>query len=145
LPVFETVVWATDGSEAAGRALPYARGLLRADSTLVVVHVREQLVGRTGGQPEYAHDESVERGIRHQVEWLRDDGVDVKLHLVTSLEGNAARAVAETATELGADVIVLGTRGQSPLAGAILGSVTQRLLHLARCAVLAVPPLVSER
>jgi nucleotide-binding universal stress UspA family protein len=144
--MFETVVWATDGSATAERALPYALALGQAATgKLVVVHVRELLVGRAGGQPVYADDDTIEREIRQRVELLRADGVDVTLKLVTSLDGNAARAVAETATECGADVIVVGTRGQAPLAGVILGSVTQRLLHLARCAVLAIPPLRSEQ
>jgi nucleotide-binding universal stress UspA family protein len=143
--MFETVVWATDGSETAERALPYALALGRAATgKLVVVHVRELLVGRAGGQPVYADEDTIERKIRQRVELLRADGVDVTLELVTSLDGNAARAVAETAAECGADVIVVGTRGRAPLAGVILGSVTQRLLHVARCAVFAVPPLRSE-
>ena len=40
------------------------------------------------------------------------------------------------------DVRVQGdrTRGHTPLAGLLLGGVTQRLLHIAPCPVLAVPP-----
>lgn len=48
--------------------------------------------------------------------------------------------IAERARELGADAIVVGTRGHGPVAGLLLGSVTQRLLHIAECPVLAVPP-----
>ena len=43
------------------------------------------------------------------------------------------------ATEADADLIVAGTRGHSPVAGLLLGSVTQRLLHIARRPVLTVP------
>jgi nucleotide-binding universal stress UspA family protein len=137
--VFSTVVWATDGSETSQRALPYALELA-AGGLLVVVHVCELLVGRLGGQPAYADDEDTERAIREQVEELRDEGVDVSLRLVTTLEANAAPAIAQAAAKASADVIVVGTRGNAPLAGLLLGSVTQRLLHLAPCPVLAVPP-----
>jgi hypothetical protein len=37
-------------------------------------------------------------------------------------------------------VIVIGTRGHSSIGGLVLGSVTQRLLHVAPYPVLAVPP-----
>ncbi len=39
-------------------------------------------------------------------------------------------------------MIVVGTRGRSPLAGLLAGSVAQRLLHVAPCPVLAVPAAV---
>ena len=48
--------------------------------------------------------------------------------------------IADFARRSQADVIVMGTRGRGQVAGLLLGSVTQRLLHLAHCPVLAVPP-----
>jgi nucleotide-binding universal stress UspA family protein len=48
--------------------------------------------------------------------------------------------IAELARRSQADMIVMGTRGRGQVAGLLLGSVTQRLLHLAPCPVLAVPP-----
>ena len=45
--MFETIVWATDGSDAADHALPYVQGLARVHgATVLVVHSREMLVGR---------------------------------------------------------------------------------------------------
>jgi nucleotide-binding universal stress UspA family protein len=52
--------------------------------------------------------------------------------------------LADTARDAGADVIVAGTRGHAPVAGLLLGSVTQRLLHIAPCPVLAVPAAVGS-
>jgi nucleotide-binding universal stress UspA family protein len=46
---------------------------------------------------------------------------------------------AEIARAVGADVIVVGIRGHTQLAGLLLGSITQRLLHVAPCPVLAIP------
>jgi nucleotide-binding universal stress UspA family protein len=143
--MFETVIWATDGSPMADRALPAAKELAsHAGSKLVVLHVRELLVGRAGGYPVYAdEDETVER-IKKQAEELRDQGFTITLKLVTALDPNPAHALAESITDLGGDIVVVGTRGRGPVAGLFLGSVTQRLLHVAPCPVLAVPPLVRE-
>jgi len=55
------------------------------------------------------------------------------------VEGNLiANAVSDTAEELGADLIVMGTHGRSGLAHAFLGSVAERTLRRAPCPVLTV-------
>ena len=51
--------------------------------------------------------------------------------------------IADAAKENEADVIVVGSRGYGRIAGVLLGSVTQRLLHVAPCPVLAVPTKVA--
>jgi nucleotide-binding universal stress UspA family protein len=54
--------------------------------------------------------------------------------------GGPAHPIAEIADEANADLIVAGTRGHSQIAGLLVGSVTQRLLHIAHRPVLVVPP-----
>lgn len=139
--MFKTVVWATDGSEAADRSLPYAKALAAGgDRTLVVVHSKELLVGRAAGYPVHADEDELEAKIRRQVDEARDEGLDATLKLARGAAPGAAHMIADMAREVGADVIVVGTRGHAPVAGLLLGSVTQRLLHIASCPVLAVPP-----
>lgn len=48
------------------------------------------------------------------------------------LEGEPAEAVAAEADRIGADVIVIGARGRSPLAGLLLGSTARSLLRATR-------------
>ena len=140
-PMFDTVIWATDGSEAAQKALPFAKTLAASPGTkLVVAHVREILSGRAGGYPARADEEDVIAALKQQVDQLRNDGFDASLEIVTSFDPNAAHALADVALQVGGDVIVVGTRGRGVVAGLLLGSVAQRLLHVAHCPVLAVPP-----
>jgi nucleotide-binding universal stress UspA family protein len=144
--MFETIVWASDGSESADRALPFALEFAERESaTLVVAHVRELLVGRGGGFPVYADEDELLHKIEAQVEELRETGFSVTLQLATATSSTPARLVAQIAEDAGADLIVVGTRGHRPFAGAFLGSVTQHLLHDAHCPVLAVPPLLTAK
>ncbi len=59
--------------------------------------------------------------------------------MTSVMVGGAAHPIASIADDADADLIVCGTRGHSAVAGLLLGSVTQRLLHLARQPVLVVP------
>lgn len=137
--MFKTIVWATDGSENADRALPYAKELAEAkDAKLVVAHCREILTGRAGGLPVRADESELVEKIRAQAAELQAVGLGVETEIVTSFE-SPAHVIAEIAAAVGGDVIVVGTRGQTALGGLLLGSVTQRLLHVAHCPVLAVP------
>jgi nucleotide-binding universal stress UspA family protein len=138
---FESILWASDGSEHADRALRYARELAGVNGArLIAVHVKEINAGRTGVYPVQLDEDEVERKIQAQVKDLQDAGLAASYEQQAAAAGNAAHTLADAARELAADVIVMGTRGHAPIAGLLLGSVTQRLLHIAPCPVLAVPP-----
>jgi nucleotide-binding universal stress UspA family protein len=139
--MFKVIVWASDGSEHADRALECARGLTDEGSArLIAVHVKEITVGRGAGYPVQLDEEEVERKIQDQVKDLKDTGLNATYEQLGATAGGAAHALADAAKEAGADLIVVGTRGQGPISGLLLGSVTNRLLHVAPCPVLAVPP-----
>jgi nucleotide-binding universal stress UspA family protein len=140
--MFKRVVWATDGSEAADRALPHAKTFAaEGGGALFVVHCEEMtLPGKGGGSfPRNANEDELQEKIERQVADLSNEGIQASFHLVKSQVGGAAHAIAEIATEEQADVIVVGTRGHTALVGLLLGSVAQRLLHIATCPVVAVP------
>jgi nucleotide-binding universal stress UspA family protein len=139
--MFKVIVWASDGSEHADRALECARGLADEGSArLIAVHVKEITVGRAGGYPVQLDEEDVERKIQDQVKDLKDAGLNANYEQLGTTAGGAAHAIADAAKDAGADLIVVGTRGQGPISGLLLGSVTNRLLHVAPSPVLAVPP-----
>lgn len=133
------IVWATDGSDGADLALAVAVDLAKAGyGRIVALHVDQRLVGRAGGWPAIPDEDDRLDKIRRQVEMLRHEGIDIDLVVRRGSAAPATR-VAAAAQELHADLIVCGTHGRHPLAGAVLGSVAQGLLHEATCPVLAVP------
>jgi|SRR5712691_4881652 len=138
--MFKTILSATDGSETAAKALPYALGLAELDNAkLVIAHVREIFVGRAGGYPVLADESELRERINQQVKDLQSVGREATFIVRTSASGHAARTIAEIAEEVGADLIVVGTHGYGRIAGLLLGSVTQGLLHAGVCPVLAIP------
>src|SRR5262249_58632713 len=52
--------------------------------------------------------------------------------------GDARELINETARELGADLIVMGTHGRRGISRALLGSVAETVVRSAPCAVLTV-------
>lgn len=56
-----------------------------------------------------------------------------------------SKAIVETAGEIGADLIVMGTRGLSGFKHALLGSVTERTIRIAPCPVLSVHAPQTDR
>jgi nucleotide-binding universal stress UspA family protein len=137
--VFNTIVWASDGSPNAERALSVAKALTRESrASLVTVHVVQRFASQRG-LAVHADEEIVEARLKEVVDGLSAEGFDATLKIVNHIGPQAAHEIADVADQVGADLIVVGTRGYGPIAGLVLGSVTLRLLHVAACPVLAVP------
>ena len=140
--MFKKIIWATDGSATADRALELAKSLAKQDgAALIALHSLEELAGPggRGAYPEQADEEDVEAKIGRQVDELVAEGISAQRRVVQGGVTGAAHTIARVASEDGADLIVAGTRGHTTLSGLLLGSVTHRLLHIAPCPVLVVP------
>ena len=140
--MFKKIVWATDGSESADKALDVAKVLAReSGGELIVVHCEEfTLPGKGGGSlPRAANEDDLRAKIDRQVAELSGNGMNVSLESTRAKVGGAAHAIAEAAAAHHSDAIVIGTRGLTPIGGLLVGSVTQRLLHISPCPVIAVP------
>ena len=140
--MFKKIVWATDGSEAADQALEIAtRMASEAGGEVLAVHCIEMTFpGKATGRVQtYADEDDVKTKIERQTTQLSADGVPARMEVTHVEARGTAPAVAEIAREQNGEVIVVGTRGHGPIAGVLLGSVTQRLLHDAPCPVLVVP------
>jgi nucleotide-binding universal stress UspA family protein len=144
--MFSTMVVATDGSEHGDRAVTTAHRLaVESRARVVVVHVKELLLGKSAGYPVAADERDLEAKIEQQISNMKAAGVDAELREHAIVLGGPAPLIAGDAEQVGADLIVAGTHGHNPVVGLLLGSVTQRLLSIAPCPVLVVPPDGNER
>jgi nucleotide-binding universal stress UspA family protein len=76
---------------------------------------------------------------------LTADGFDAELETHRTSHEHPATIIAAAARRHEADAIVLATRGRAPAIGLLTSSVTQRLLHIAPCPVIAVTPARRTR
>ena len=142
--MFVTIVFAIDGSQPSDRAVDYAGRLAKESGSLIVaVHVKEIMAGRAAG-PVHVDEDEILTKVRGQIKQFNDDGIKAELQVTSSMTGGPAHIIADAAVKESADIIVTGTRGHTALAGVFLGSVAQRLLHLAGCPVLVVPDRASR-
>jgi nucleotide-binding universal stress UspA family protein len=142
--VFDTIVWATDGSPNADQALEVAKTLAHDhQASLVVVHIAQHYATKTG-LAVYPDEDVVKAKLEKTVEQLSMEGFRPTLRIVDHVGPQPAHEIADIAREVGADLVVIGTRGHGPVAGLLLGSVVQRLLHVAPCPVVAVPAAPSS-
>lgn len=136
--MFKKIMWATDGSASADRALDLAKSLAQDGATLLAVYSVEYIIGK-GTIPENVDEEERQAKITKQVAELSEAGVNASLKVVQGGVTGAAHTIAKVAEEENVDLIVAGTRGHTVLSGLFLGSVTQRLLYITPCPVLVVP------
>jgi nucleotide-binding universal stress UspA family protein len=131
-----------DGSAFAERALPHAVALARArDSGLLLVRVLTPTPPR--GKPLVL--EPVARAEMDSVaNRLRDSGVAVNVEISTTLFGNPAEVIVQTARRENAAMIVMSTHGRSGLGRWLYGSVAEQVLRAAPIPVLLVPA-ISQR
>jgi nucleotide-binding universal stress UspA family protein len=114
-------------------------------ASVVAFHVRELLVGpRSYGLEVHVDDDDMIDKIRAQAAELCDAGIAATTETIAEhTTPGVAQAIAAAAEAADADVIVVGTRGHSALGGLLVGSVTQRLLHVTDRPVLVVPVRVA--
>ena len=136
--MFERIVLAVDGSEAAQRAVPVAADVAsKYGSEVIAVHVVEQQLGR-GGPIAFETTEEALRIADDAARSLKDVGVSARAEARAALAGRAAQEIMDMATSEDAGLIVMGSRGMSDWQGLLIGSVAHKVLHLSRVPVLIV-------
>jgi nucleotide-binding universal stress UspA family protein len=142
--MFKNIVFGTDGSAGSNAAFELVRELATSSGARVyAVHVVELVGGKGGLYPLAADEDVVEAGVRQQVDELSNAGLGAELIVEHINYGGPAKIIAEVASKVDADLVVVGTRGRSPISELLAGSVPIRLLELAKRPVLVVPPPAS--
>lgn len=139
--MFKAIVLALDGSETAKRGIPIAVELAKeSKGKIVIAHVEERMATK-GRAPVKTDEDEVQKELQGLAKDLEGDGIEASIELGDVMAGGSgvAHAIADIAEKANADLIVVGTRGHSPVEGLLVGSVTQRLLHIAKQPMLVVP------
>ena len=134
--VASRIVVGYDGSEAATRALERAADLAGYGTTVTVVSVAPSVYAQ--GFPPVADPEDSARS-RGLLREARDQLVLRHVPVQTKAAvGEPAAMIVDTAADLDADLIVVGTRNGNALQRIVLGSTSTKVLHHAACDVLVV-------
>jgi nucleotide-binding universal stress UspA family protein len=131
------VVLGYDGTDGAKAALREGARLAKELGAPLVVAFATR-TSPLGGEVKDLHDAVVERGRAVTDEALavaREAGADARAELI---DENPGPALVDLAAQLGAQMIVVGSYGESPFKGAIVGSTPHKLIQLSSVPVLVV-------
>lgn len=142
----KSILAPTDFSHHSGSGLRYAAGLAeKFGAALHVLHVLPEVVAPVGPEPmilpslpaEY-YEEAQAAALESLGECLKPEwGIPATVERVVRW-GDPVLAIVTYARERGMDLIVLATHGRTGLSHVLLGSVAERIVREAPCAVLTV-------
>ena len=142
---FKSVVVATDGSKWSASAASEAIGIAKRNSAkltaLAVVPAElampTDIDFATIAREKLADQEmqAAEKNARAVKEAAQKEGVDAQAFVMS---GKPADAITEIAKDQKADLVIVGSHGRTGLDRLLMGSVAERVIVLASCAVLVV-------
>ena len=150
MSIFPTkILLATDGSSEASLALTTAADMANStDSELHVAYVfptavqrpfPNPILARPADEREHELDEAMQQAqhfLDQQVDKVKQEGVSVaEAHLV---RGRPDREVVHLSEEIGAGLIIMGSRGLGGVRRALMGSVSDSVVRHAHCPVMIV-------
>lgn len=145
------ILVATDGSANSMRGIEYTAKLAAKieDATVTVIYVRQLLssfVGMSEGLPvpgilpespriQQAMEDVANDALAAAEKVFQSIGKPVSLR---SEQGRPAEVICRIADEEKVDLVVMGSRGLGEIAGILMGSVSNRVLHYCHAPVLVV-------
>jgi len=139
--VYQNILVAFDGSDGANAALSEAAELGRASGgSLTIARCAGSFQPDPNSREPEESDPELEATALASMEQASADlagGLEPRLRVVA---GHPPRALLAVAEEIGADLIVTGSRGRAMMPQAVLGRVSSALVSNAPCDVLVVQP-----
>jgi nucleotide-binding universal stress UspA family protein len=145
------ILIATDGSEPSGAAAQYLRTVINPQvvDRITVLAVIRPVTGTAffgemgmGAVPQETWDalsDAAQSAADAAIERVVASVHDVTPNIDTLIrQGYPADEIVQIAEDLGVGLIVVGSRGWGEVRSILLGSVSERVLHLAHCPVLVV-------
>lgn len=137
--MFEKVLVAIDASDQAEKILRAAGELAtKAGTELRLLHVQELHWGARSGSVPMEEQDDAEKIVNDAVAKLQASGVTASGVLRSALTSRISHEIVEEAEESGCSAIMTGSRGMSGLEGALIGSVSNKLLHLVEMPVIVI-------
>lgn len=149
--MYSMILVPLDGSEHAIKALRIAASLARGGEAklhlMTVAEFPPDNIGLFAGGPvepfSVEEREKLAQGMKDEARKVIEQAraaVDLGgLEVEESVrQGYPAQLIKEQAEEVGADAIVMGSRGLSNVRGMIFGSVSHKVSHIADCGVITV-------
>jgi nucleotide-binding universal stress UspA family protein len=138
--MYERLLVAVDHSEISPRVLAAAKDLASLSKGKVwVLHLRErEVIAQMGRGVPSESDLEAHQAVNDGVDALKQAGIDAEGEVRETTFGHAAREIIADAKEHDAGVIIMGSRGRSDFAGAVLGSTAHKVIHLTDRPVLVI-------
>ena len=157
IPVIKNILYTTDMSETSNYAFSYAASLAnRYDALITIIHVlknpmptTENLVTNVLGEKKWMETlnskktEVVEK-IRARLETFCEEtraelpSCPFLMNEVIVRIGNPVEAILEEINVQNYDLVIMGAHGHGAISGAVMGSVSRRVLRRSRTPVLVV-------
>lgn len=137
---YNRILLPVDGSEHSMHAVANAVELSCATSEIIVATVLPPIPNVIGGDARKEAEDAVKTDAalltQPVIETLRKSNIACQDKIV--LHTSTAEGIIETAEDMKCDLIIMGSRGRSEIEGLLLGSVTHKVLTLAKIPVLVV-------
>ena len=137
-PVFERILLAVDGSEHSAETVPVAADLAKKyGASVTVLHVREY-TKRFGTDVEIDPEDESKTYVDGVVAALSAEGIAAVGELRRVPSGQVPREIIDVASDVGAGLIAMGTRGRTEWQSLLVGGVAHKVISHAPCPVLLV-------